>query len=121
MSAIVLPFRRRGVGSAIAPQPPKSGFAVTLRAEAGQVFMALDAVTIGMTAVEAVVIGGELMDLGRHAGATSCPPEPGEAELRARLALLGDAVARYEAGERRASDAAALVALTRQLTAEVRR
>lgn len=43
----------------------------------------------------------------------------GEAEIRARLALLGDAVARFYRGEStRISD---LMALVRQLTAEVRR
>jgi hypothetical protein len=41
-----------------------------------------------------------------------------EAELRARLALLGDAVDRFDSGTGRVSD---LMALVRQLTAEVRR
>lgn len=42
----------------------------------------------------------------------------GEAELRARLALLGDGVARFDRGDARVSD---LMALLRQLTVEVRR
>jgi len=46
----------------------------------------------------------------------------GEAELRARLALLGDAVARFDSGETASvSGMSQIVALVRQLTAEVRR
>lgn len=46
------------------------------------------------------------------------PPALTDAEVRARLALLGDAVARLDNGTARVSD---LMALVRQLTAEVRR
>jgi hypothetical protein len=52
--------------------------------------------------------------------AEGAPTVPGlsDAEVRARLALLGDVVSRMDGGRARISD---VMALVRQLTAEVRR
>jgi hypothetical protein len=101
--------------------PPRDRLSAQAEVRGGLVIMLARDREVAMTPAAGRSWANRFIGLCDQADGVPRPPELGEAELRARLALLGDAVARYEAGERRASDAAALVALTRQLTAEVRR
>jgi hypothetical protein len=117
----VIPFRHRGIDPAARPTPHAThrGHAVSLRAEAGQVFVVLESVTLGMSPGEARNIGGDLVSLADHAeGRGQRVPDPGEPEARARLALLGRELDALDRGEKRLSD---VVWLLRKLTTEVRR
>lgn len=102
--------RRRGIAERIRSRPQaevRGGLVVTLACDQDNAH----------TPTAARAYANRLLALADLAEGTVTPPL-GEAELRARLALLGDAVARLDNGTSRVSD---LMALVRQLTSEVRR
>lgn len=120
MSADVLPFRRRSARRPAHPGPPpryRSGPALTLSVEDGDVVLLADSVRLELSPDQAADLAGDLRELAADArGAT--PEAHGAAELRARLALLATTLDAFDRGEKRASD---VLRLARVLTSEVRR
>jgi hypothetical protein len=135
VSATVLPFRRRSAPRPAHPGPPpryRSGPALTLSVEGGDVVLLADSVRIELSALQAVDLAHDLRELAADAsgfdqriGAALVeaaelrpPPSPGGAEAKARLLLLAESLDALDRGEKRATD---VLRLARVITSEVRR
>jgi hypothetical protein len=115
VSAVVLSLaeakRRRAL-------PPRDRLSAQAEVRCGLVIMLERDREVAMTPAAARTFPRSLALLADSAEGASLPPELPDAEVRARLALLGDAVQRLDCGRGGVSD---VMALVRQLTAEVRR
>jgi hypothetical protein len=115
MSAVVLSLaeakRRRAV-------PRRDRLSAQAEVRCGLVIMLERDREVAMSPSAARTFARALTQLADSAEGSPRAPELSDAEVRARLALLGDAVQRLDGGRGGVSD---VVALARQLTAEVRR
>jgi hypothetical protein len=98
--------------------PPRDRLSAQAEVRCGLVIMLERDREVAMTPAAARTFARALTQLADSAESVPLPPEPSAAEVLARLALLGDAVQRLDSGRGGVSD---VVALARQLTAEVRR